>query len=77
MMFGWHGPWMFGFGGVGMLFWLVLIVAVGYLVYRLSRNATGTSNGNNERSAMDSLQERYARGEIDIDTYNRMKDQLR
>ena len=77
MMFGWHGPWMFGFGGVGMLFWVVILVAVGFLVYRLFRNATGTSNGNNARSAMNILQERYARGEIDLDTYNRMKDQLK
>lgn len=67
MMWGYDG---FGYGGYGMgigmlLFWGLIIVAIVMLV----RGFGGTSKGNAprlpEKTALDILRERYARGEID------------
>lgn len=76
MMYGWHGPGMFGFGGFGMLLCLIVLIAVGYFVLRFSRKRTDAM-GNDSSRALDILKERYARGEIDKETYDRMKQELR
>ncbi|MEF2554386.1 SHOCT domain-containing protein [Aurantimonas sp. A2-1-M11] len=58
---GWGG--MMG-GGIAMvLFWAVLIALVAYLLVRPSSRRT--SNGQRAASALDILEERFARGEID------------
>lgn len=67
MMWGYDG---FGYGGGGMgigmlLFWGLIIAAIVVLV----RGFGGTSRGNAprlpEKTALDILRERYAKGEID------------
>lgn len=69
----WH--WGFGFGHwiVGVLVWVVIIVAVVGLVRGLGgrRNEMPMSG-----SAMKILKARYARGEIDKDQYERMRRDL-
>lgn len=55
-----------GFGGLGMiLFWLALIVLV-ILLVRLFINGR---EGPRQRTALDILEERYARGEIEREEY--------
>jgi len=76
MMYGWHGPGMFGFGGFGMLLCLIVLVAVVYFVLRFSRKGNA-SMGNDSPRAIDILKERYARGEIDKETYDSMKNELK
>jgi len=62
-----------GFGGGFMwIIWILLIAAVIWLVVILSRQ--GRSSG--EPSAREILDRRYARGEIDKETYDRMKHEL-
>ena len=59
-----------------LLFWFALLGALIWgLVHWLSRNAlpTGTPGG---PSALEILQQRYARGEIDDDTFERMRQRL-
>ena len=74
------GPWT-GWGGGTMLFmalfWALLIaVAVG-LVWRLLGPGRPSGNvGSNETKAEALVKERYARGEIDRDTYARMLEDL-
>lgn len=67
MMEGWSGMW--GFGWIYMLFfWALIILAVAALARWLFAGADSTS-----RRALEILQERYARGEIDADQYAQMR----
>jgi len=68
--------WGMGFGGIFMiLFWVVIIVAVVMLVKWL---AGGSSRIDlpREKSALDILKERYARGEIGKDEFEQKKRDL-
>ena len=69
------GPWGDGWWGFGMgLVWLVflgLVVAGVVLVIRGSSG--GTSDRGRGRSALDILDERFARGEIDREEYEERK----
>ncbi len=76
--------WGFGYswgsmllGMVGMLLWFVLL---GLLLWALIRWITDRTPSSgltmNSASAMEILQQRYARGEIDEATFARMRDQL-
>ena len=78
---------MYEFGGgsilatlmmAGMFFFIALIIFVGifFLIRELlkSNRKDGFSLNNN---ALDTLKERYARGEIDDEEYNRRKAELR
>lgn len=69
--------WGMGFGGIFMiLFWVVIIVAVVTLVRWL---ASGSSRFDlpREKSALDILNERYARGEIDKEEFEQKKRNLK
>ena len=76
--YGWQGMlWM----GLGSLFWLVLLgLAIWLLVRWLSRTshpATPSYPGNSPTpSAMEILRQRYARGEIDTETFQAMRARL-
>lgn len=68
---GWH--WWMPFTGI---LWLVVVavVVVGIVLLARSRGDTASSGGG--RAAMDVLDERYARGEIDREEYLQRKDDL-
>jgi len=66
----------FGFGhmGFGWLFWIALIIAGFFLIRgNLSGNS---SNQKTDQSALEILKQRYARGEISKDEFDRMKKDL-
>ncbi|MDP1717813.1 MAG: SHOCT domain-containing protein [Burkholderiales bacterium] len=68
-----HGGWMFG-GGIGMiLVWLVPIALVIWLVSSWSKR---TGQESSEKTALDILKERYAKGEIQQDEFERKKRDL-
>lgn len=71
MMSDWGGGWL---GPLNMLFWPLLLVLVIAAVVWFVRSA-GRSNPPAERrpSALDVLEERYARGEIGRDEYLQKK----
>lgn len=78
-MMGWGG---FGFGLLGwvamMFFWVLVIGGIVLLVVWLFRQgqpapASGPRNG---QTALDILQERYARGEISRDEYEEIRREL-
>ena len=74
------GPWT-GWGGGMMLFmalfWILLIAAAVGLVWRLLGPGRRSGNvGSTEARAEVVVKGRYARGEIDRDTYARMLEDL-
>lgn len=76
-MSGWGGMGMgLGLGMIGMsLFWILLIVAIVMLVK--SMQGSGTSSGQRqEKTALDILKERYARGEIEREEFEQKKRDL-
>ena len=65
MMWGFDG---FGVGGMGIgmiLFWGLIIASIVVLVRGFGRMSAGSERGLRERTPLDILGERYARGEID------------
>ncbi len=65
----------FGFGmGFGWVIWLALIIG-GYLVLR-GRVGSYGGNSENNPSALDILKQRYARGDISKEEFDRMKNDL-
>ena len=70
-MYEWHG---FG-GGMMWIFWILIIVALVWFVAFATRRG-GLSSGS-EKSAMEVLKERYARGEIDRDEFEQKQKDLK
>lgn len=68
--------WGFGFGHwfFGILFWVVILLLIVGLVRGVSRFGGGTRR--QERSARQILEERYAKGEIDQNEFERKKREL-
>lgn len=68
-----HDGFGFGFGGFMWIFWILLIAL---LIW-----AVGAFRGNeprgNGRTPLQILEERYARGEIDKEEFERKRDDLR
>lgn len=75
MMYGdWHNGWM-GFGGIWMiLVWVLVIVAIVWVV-RYLWGGTGASETRSS-DALRLLEERYARGEIDRAEFQQKKRDL-
>lgn len=67
----WHGLYM-GFSAFLVILGLLL---VGIVVVRAGRRELGSRRFRHE-SAMQILRERYVRGEIDEETFRRMKNEL-
>lgn len=72
---GMGGGMMGGWGWLGLLFWLVLLVVVVAVVWRLLQGR-GESRGAAEESPLDILKRRYARGEIDREEFEAKKRDL-
>jgi len=68
---GWGGM---AFGGIMMLLWFALIIAV---IVFLFRWISGSSQRNSTRDALDILEQRFARGEIDAKELEERRRQLR
>ncbi|MCL4354828.1 SHOCT domain-containing protein [Patescibacteria group bacterium] len=76
MGFGWNN--MMGFGGFGLgwismlLFWILIVLAI----VALLRYLGSFKNTNDNKTSLDILKERYARGEIDKKEYQEKKKEL-
>ncbi len=78
--FGWAGMM---FGGLMMLLFWGGLIALGFLAFRALTRSGGWQSGNANAStdqpgnnALAILKERYARGEIDKEQYERMRSDL-
>ncbi|MGA1845457.1 SHOCT domain-containing protein [Deferribacter abyssi] len=79
MMHGFGGGYGFGFLGVfNMIIWLVILIAVIYAIFYLIKGLG--SNKNIEKSssheALNTLKQRYAKGEITREEFLNMKRDL-
>lgn len=70
------GAWGWGMMFFMMLFWIAVLALVVWLIIRLTRDGGRRGVAGGDR-AEEVLRERYARGEIDRETYERMLDDLR
>jgi len=72
MMHGMHG--MYGYGSIWMIvFWVILIGFGIYLVKRFINGDKNSVNKNKKNTPLQTLQERLARGEIDVEEYEHLK----
>lgn len=72
---GGFGGWGMGFGLVFMLlFWLLVILGILALVRWLQSSSPG--RGARDKTPLEIVQERYARGQIDKDEYEQKKRDL-
>ncbi len=78
--YGYGGPGIAVFGGIMMILWWALIIIAIVAVIRWIRWNTpggrGHHNGWRSSSALEILQERFAKGEIDEKEYERRKKVL-
>lgn len=73
--------WMLGWGWgmmlLVMLFWVAVIGLVAWAVYRFARGRGRTGGSPGRATPGEVLDQRYARGEIGLDEYRRMRGELR
>lgn len=74
-MMGSYGMGGFGFGGIFMILWWILII-VGIVMLVKWVLGSPASQGGSAGKALDILKERYARGEIDEQEYQKKKQDL-
>ena len=67
--------WMNGWWPMGGLFWIVILGLVAYGAFAFSRRGTGSGSDlyGSGSPALQTLDERYAKGEIDREEYLRRK----
>ncbi len=76
-MMGWYGAGMNWGAWVGMgLFWLVLLGVILYAVVRLLPSGRSGGHEQGGESPEDILDRRFARGEIDLETYQAQRAAL-
>ena len=73
-MVGSDGGMLFG-GGLMWVFWLLLITVVAVIVKTLIGGTSGAGTADKE-SPLDVLKQRYARGEIDEQEFERRRGEL-
>ena len=71
-----HGFGTYGWGmGFGWLFGLVVLILIIWLVIRVVIQNNNTTHSN-DKTALDILKERYARGEINKNEFEEMKKSI-
>ena len=71
------GGFGFGHGLFGLLFWLVVVVAVVWAIRGTWRGPSGQGrDAGDGKNPMEILEERYARGEIDREEFERRRQDL-
>jgi len=72
--FGWGSMFLMSLGGI---LWIALLVVLAWAAMRwLNSKASTTAPPTSGPSAMEILQQRYARGEIDTATFEQMRERL-
>ena len=64
----------YGFGGIFMILWWILIIVGIVMLVKWLNKSSGTEDSTNK--ALEILKERYARGEIDEQEFQKRKSDL-
>lgn len=75
-MMGGYGMGGFGLGGVFMILWWILIIVGIVVLVKWLLGPSSSPGGSSGSRALDILKERYARGEIDEQEYQKKKQDL-
>jgi putative membrane protein len=78
MWWGHMGEYGWGWRGMGLgmlLFWGVFVVVIAMMV-KCTRGSATCGRRNQEKSALDLLKDRYARGEINREEFQQKKNDL-
>ena len=75
-MWGNHGDWMWGMGGVMVLGWILIVIVIAVVVWLLVRGPLAGGTATERRSALDILKERYARGELGREEFEQKRRDL-
>ena len=71
------GNLLFGFGPIGGIMGVLIMIVLLILLYKLFKALTpGTNAASDKNDSLMILKSRFARGEISLDEYQRMKDAL-
>jgi putative membrane protein len=77
MMGGYGMTGGFGFGGIFMiLWWVLIIVGIVVLVKWMATSSSADGRSGGDSKALDILKQRYARGEIDEQEFQKRKRDL-
>jgi putative membrane protein len=82
-MMGWYGDGAWGWGGwlvmtlTMVAFWGLVVWALVAIFRGTTRSGDRNNHGRRSRDAMEILDKRFARGEIDADEYHARQDVLR
>ena len=68
---------MFGVGPVEMIVFLIILVVVIFLATRLLQGPGGTGEPGDPPTALEVLDQRYARGEINREEYLTIRDDIK
>ncbi|MBL1215211.1 MAG: SHOCT domain-containing protein [Ignavibacteriae bacterium] len=71
-----HDGFMGGGMWFGWVFWIGIIVLVGYLVVRLTNQKSNNQTIQSNETPLDVLKKRYARGEISKEEFESTKKDL-
>jgi putative membrane protein len=77
-MFGYGNANGFGCGnffGGGIMMWIFFVIIIGLIVYSFKKDGNKSRPFQSD-SALEILNKRYARGEINDEEYNRMKTEI-
>ncbi len=74
-MFGTDGEWGFGMGLGMWVFWILLFIIIVALV-KVIGPGSGSPPATPDKSPVEILKARYARGEIDEEEFNRRRHEL-
>lgn len=73
---GWGHMMSFGFGG--MFMWVIFLIIVGLLIYLAVNNTKSKEHTDRfEKTSLDIIKERYAKGEISEEEFEKMKKNLK
>ena len=64
------------FGGGGIVWILIIAVAIYFVIKYLNKNSNGFKVFKKENDAIETLNKRYAKGEIDEEEYKKKKSML-
>ncbi|MGB3223257.1 MAG: SHOCT domain-containing protein [Desulforhopalus sp.] len=71
------GNFLFGYGPFGGIMRLLIIIVLIVLIYKLFRGSRpGTNAASDKHDSLNILKARFARGEISLEEYQRMREFL-